>query len=666
MLTMLSFGGSQLNILLVACCILLCWVLTTTGELVLRGARITNVSARLPAAFVVGFAAVSLIMVFLNFVITLRALSAFWISCLMVVILALLNRNKFIESHSDQWTDVFIAAMLTVAIGLLTIIPVSGPETMLTTGVLPIWSDYFLHGVTIASLGSIFASGVDMELAGVSISFYHYAPFIIPAAFQAVSGMSGLALSTSFLLPMGLLIAAFGSYVFAVMLGGRLLGLLALTVIVCLPAFSVLIQSGWFDFYWLLFATPGTGYALGVSAIVCTLTVSYLKQKNGNILLLALVLLASVILIRVHIFMLLAPAIVSMLLLNRWWGKRLLILGLTILVVFVGLIILMSSTRIHTFWLEHAHPYDYLNIALQWSLFHGQKINLLDYPLVTSAIKLTLILMAVLGVYLIGFPIALWLSIRRFGFQAKDMLPLLLVASFIGLMLFAPTAANGDFTEYKHRHFTLLYVIVAIYTITYMTSLAPSSIDVESSKAKNLVHGLVMIIFTATIILNWNNNPSRPNVEAMPWASKLDNQSVIPGLLQASQYIVKNARRGDVFATNISSSSTSEVNNLNIQAISLTGIPAFLSRPELRVGRSECVREIVTMRLAVLRELSSMRTWPDAKTLLQQNGVRWFLLTAAEKPQWDPELRVSVFTFDGLSVYDSGEIANKQPIKAKC
>ena len=77
-------------------------------------------------------------------------------------------------------------------------------------GVLPIWNDYFIHGVTIASFGSPFATGGDMELAGVSRGFYHYAPFMIPAAFQAVSGMSGLALSTSLLLPLGLLIAAFG------------------------------------------------------------------------------------------------------------------------------------------------------------------------------------------------------------------------------------------------------------------------------------------------------------------------------------------------------------------------------------------------------------------------------------------------------------------------
>lgn len=665
-LTMLSLGNGKLTVALASFCALACAVVTMAGELTLRACHLKTNKAWLPMAFVVGFAVVSLPMVAFTLIFNVSALVAFWISAPAILTLSFLARKRADVHISGDWADTAIAIIFAAVIGFLAKIPVSAPETMLSTGILPIWSDYFLHGVTIASLGSPFASVIDMELAGVSISFYHYAPFIIPAAFQAVSGMPGLALSTSLLLPLGLLVAAFGSYSFAVMLGGRLSGILALTAIICLPAFSVFIQSGWFDFYWLLFATPGTGYALGVSAVVCALTVSYMRQQNNNVLWLTLALLASVVLIRVHIFMLLAPAIIAVLLLQRWWKNRLLLLGVSSVVVAIGLLTLLSSTRIHTLWLEHAHPYDYLNIALQWSLIHGQQIHLIEYPLITSTVKLMLVLVAVLGIYLIAYPIVLGLGVRRFGFHPADALPLLLVASFIGLMLLAPTAANGDFTEYKHRHFTLLYVVVAIYTVTYLVSLVSSSTDMENNRLKPLMYGLIIFIFPTTIILNWNSNPSRPNVEAMPWASKLDNQRLIPGLLQASQYIVKNARMGDVLATGMSSSTTSDVNSLNIQAVSLTGIPAFLTRPELRMARSQCVREIVMARLAVLRGLSSMDNWPDAKRLLQKNGVRWFLATTAEKPKWDPDLKFSAFTFDSFSVYDSGESVDKQLTKPQC
>lgn len=667
-LVMLKLGNAEINVGLILFSVFFCSVLTLSGLLTLSACGLKESRVRFPIAFVVGFVVISVPMVAVLFYLKVSAFTAFFITTfLLFFILSFFSKKKLvIISVPEDRTDIYITIIFSIVIGFLAKIPLSSPEIMLRTGILPIWSDYFIHGVTIASLGSTFGSGNDMELAGVNISFYHYSPFIFPGAFQEISGMSGLALSTSILLPLGFLIGAFGSYAFAVILGGRIAGLLSITAIICLPAFSVFIQSGWFDFYWLLFATPGTGYALGVSAVVCTLTDCYLKQKNNKVLLLALVLLASIILIRVHIFMLLAPAIVSMLLFNLWWKRRLQLLGLVSLFVSVGLIILISSSAMHSFWIEHAQPYYYLDIALQWTLFHGQKINLINIPILTSAFKLTLVMMAVLGIYIIGFPITLWLTIRRFGFQAKDTLPLLLIASFIGLMLCAPTASNGDFTEYKHRHFTLLYVIVAIYTITYVIALKPSSIDTASTKVKVLVHCLVLVIFSVTIIMNWNNNPSRPNVEAMPWASKLDNQSVIPGLLQSSQYIIKHARKGDVFATNISSSSTSDVNNLNIQAASMTGIPAFISRPELRMARSGCVQEVVRSRLAVLRELSSKGNWSDAKILLQQNGIRWFLTATADTPKWDPDLKFTAFIFKGFSVYDSGEVVNNTSIKAKC
>ena len=240
-------------------------VLTKTGELTLQASRLTTIKAWLPTAFVVGFAAISLPMMALTLICNISALTAFVISALSVLSLAIYSSRKAATSSSTNWTDTAIALVLAITIGLLAKNIVSSPATLQNTGELPVWSDYFLHGVIIASFGSPFAAGIDMELAGVSRGFYHYAPFMIPAAFQTVSGMSGLALSTSFLLPLGLLIAAFGSYAFAVELGGRVGGLLTLTAIICIPAYSVFIQSGWFDFYWLLFTAIALATADGSS-----------------------------------------------------------------------------------------------------------------------------------------------------------------------------------------------------------------------------------------------------------------------------------------------------------------------------------------------------------------------------------------------------------------
>ena len=123
---------------------------------------------------------------------------------------------KFLKAYFKHESAEFIAAcILLAAIALFSWVPVSAPVLLEKTGLLPIWDDYFIHGETIASFGSPLALSANLELAGENPPFYHYVPFMLPAAFQALSGMSGLALSTSLLLPLGLAICVFGIYIFA-------------------------------------------------------------------------------------------------------------------------------------------------------------------------------------------------------------------------------------------------------------------------------------------------------------------------------------------------------------------------------------------------------------------------------------------------------------------
>jgi hypothetical protein len=663
-LAMMWLGNGEMTIELVLFSTVVSTVLTKAGELALRTSRLTMIKAWLPMAFVVGFAAISLPMTALTLIFNMSALAAFVISALSILSLNIFSSRKATARASNDRSDTAIALVLTITIGLLAKIPVSSPATLLDMGVLPIWSDYFIHGVTIASFGSPFSNGVDMELAGVSRGFYHYAPFMIPAAFQTVSGMSGLTLSTSLLLPLGLLIAAFGSYAFAVELGGRLAGLLTLTAIICLPAYSVFIQSGWFDFYWLLFIAPGTGYAIGVSAVVCTSTVIYLKKNDSSVLWFTMLLLFSLVLIRVHMFMLLAPAIITMIFVSRWPVNIYLLIGAMGSAITIGILALHFSTHLHTLWIEFANPHGYLKSALQWSPIYGQKIKLFEYPLLTILAQLSVVLAAVLGIYFVLYPLLFRLSVHRFGFHATDALPLLLLMSFISLMLFAPIASNGDFTEYKHRHFPLLYVITAIYTTTYAWFLA-TNYGSNESKFRQWVYALTLCIFTATIVLNWSSNPARPNVQAMPWAEGFHNQRIIPGLLGSAKYIQTHARHGDVLAMDITSIGTT-LNAPIIEVISLSGVPAFIARPDLKIKASQCVREIVTKRLSLLRELSFMENWGDAQKFLQANGIRWFLVSAGEKPKWDSSLKSVVFSSNGMSVYDAGNSAGEIFKKHQC
>ena len=662
-LTMLLIGGGKLSIEVALLSLLVCPVLTTAGELTLRVCHLTHIKAWLPMSCVVGFAVISLLMIALTLMVNLSALAAFFICALLVLVLFSLmyfGSKDAPARPAVSWADTVMTLVFAVSIGLLVRVPVMSSVTFLATGVLPIWSDYLIHGVTISAFGSPFATGTDMEWVGVNRIFYHFAPFMLPAAFQAVSGMSGLALSTALLLPLGLLIAAMGSYVLAVeLVGGRLVGLLAFAALLGLPASSFLVQSGWFDFHWMLFVVPGSGYAIGVSAAVCVAILADVKKNDGRVLAFGLLLLFSLVLIRVQMFMLLAPAVFALVVMHRWHLKPKLMAVLALGLVVSIMLLLHFSTRLYALWLSETSTFTYLNGVIGGALVNGRGSPL---GLVSTTVGLTmlfqvlLILVAVLGVYCVLYPLALFFSVRRFGFRVMDALPLFVLLSFIGLTLFAPAAYTSDITEYKQRHFLLLYVLVVVYTIYYAVSLVPKDI-VDTAIFRRTVAAGATCILVGVVALNWGTNPARPSVVAMSWASFAHNQSTTPGLLDSAAYIKAHASPGDVMVIGKPSVGPAQETAI-IDLISLTGVPAYLARTEIRMKKSQCVRDILQKRIGVLQTLSVIDNWPEAQKFLQTNGIRWVAFPSGGHPKWDTGLKAAAFSSKGMSIYDAGQFDN--------
>jgi len=92
--------------------------------------------------------------------------------------------------------------------------------------------------------------------------------------------------------------------------------------------------------------------------------------------------------------------------------------------------------------------------------------------------------------------------------------------------------------------------------------------------------------------------------------------------------------------------------------ISLSGMPAFISRPNMQKLRSEVISKIVTTRLNVLEKLSASNSWREAKSLLQSNGIRWLLIFPDETIKWDADRKLAVFLDNGLALYDAGQSAS--------
>lgn len=666
-LATMSLGNCTLSTQLILICTLACVAQTKAGELLLESFHLTQFKAWLPAAFVVGFTAISLLILVFVFCFGMSAFAALLLSSTLVLALGIYRAQTSEASHQStiNWTDIGVTLILGVAIAALAKIPFSSPRILLSSNLLPIWSDYFIHGVTINSLGSPYSGGGNMELMGENRGFYHYAPYAIPAALQSVSGMTGLALSTSFLLPLSLLIAALGGYAFAVELGGRLSGLITLTVIICFPAYSFFLQSGWFDFHWLVFATPGTGYALGVSAIICASTMLYFRWRDNRALWFTLLLLFSLILIRAHVFLLLAPVIIFGLLLQRWRSNIRLVLLVIAIVTVSGTLALYFSPQLHTLWTVRADPRGYLNLISGMYSFYGEPINLPTHPhTLTAPTQILASIVAVLGIYAALYPLMLWLNIRHTSFRTIDVIPLLLILSFVGLMLFAPFAQNGDLTEYKHRHFPLLYAVIATYTIAYGSRLILRHTNCQGC-LRRLGYVFVVLAFFITIVGNRHSNPSYPDIKTMPWAGNYHNQSVPPGLLEAAAYIRTHAQKGDVLAMGVPFVA-SDPRAFIVEIVSLTGVPAFIARSELKMRGPKCFQATATKRLDFLKELTSIENWADAQLALQAHGIRWFLAAPGDSTNWDSNVTAAVFSTHGITIYDVGIIPSSLTPPAAC
>ncbi len=644
-------GGITITPAIILLIFFLVVILSEAGKIGLDLGHLTVIKARLPAAFTVGFVVLALPMTALVLILKISPLLALTISAILVLLSSHFFAIKTASSQKNWLLDIIILLVAASAILFFSKVPISSQVILGKTGTLPVWNDYFIHGATIASLGSPLSLGGNIEFAGNGYQFYHYASFIFSAIFHIFPDISGLALSTSMLLPMGLLFAVLGGYVLAVELSGRIGGVLALTALLCIPAYAAFIQSGWFDFYWLLFTAPGSGYAIGVACVACASAGIYLDTKDIKNLFLVMLLLFSLILIRAHMFILLTPALVTMIIVENWLNKlRHPYLMLLSMILFATLA-LKFFPNLHEIWMSFSKPYKYLNFAQNQMLFHEHKIELFKIPFLTIFTQLNLILISVLGGYFILYPILALLHARYNGTSAVDILPLLLIVCFLCLMLFSPVARNGDASEYKHRHFVLLYAIIAIYTMSYACNLLEKYVGTKLQQCFGCA--LAIVILAISMSLNYLKNPSSPDTKSMPWAGGLHNQPITPGLIGAASYMATHSRRGDIFSMDASLAS-GVLSNPIIEVISLSGVPAYISRPELYLKGSECARKITIDRLHRLEKLSKIDNWPEAKKYLQTYGIRWFLVPAGQKIAWDITSKYAVFSNEGISVYDSG------------
>jgi len=260
-------------------------------------------------------------------------------------------------------------------------------------------------------------------------------------------------------------------------------------------------------------------------------------------------------------------------------------------------------------------------------------------PLIAFPVGLLLVFPACLGIFLLLYPLAM-LAMRRYrGLQATDWMPLVMCAWYLLLMTTAPMPPHGDSTEWTQRPFVVLYAVFVVWTAaglsTWLASLGWSARRLAWTFA-------VAVPLLGAAILNSTVNDFRWTIQI--WAPQ--------GLPAAAAFIRAHWRPGDVLAVH-RLRKVLVVTDTAVEAVALTGMPAYIARPYIQFARAGRPGEVARERFGQLIEIGVEPTAASALARLRQLGIQWYIISDDEGPGWDPERRQAAFTQGVVAVYST-------------
>jgi hypothetical protein len=178
---------------------------------------------------------------------------------------------------------------------------------------------------------------------------------------------------------------------------------------------------------------------------------------------------------RAQIFLLFAPALAMTVLWETDFIQRhvRLIISAILISIIVSVLCIVAMPAAREAWLHFSAFRTFLEIV-----HTGQRPTAYDgvYLLIgqrfgqVSAyiVGLCALVPVALGALTFAWPLGLIVAIRRTGWQPLDSFPVWCLAIWLGLVLLAPKAGHGDFSEYQHRPFVLVYAVTLVWTLLYM------------------------------------------------------------------------------------------------------------------------------------------------------------------------------------------------------
>lgn len=195
----------------------------------------------------------------------------------------------------------------------------------------------------------------------------------------------------------------------------------------------------------------------------------------------------------------------------------------------------------------------------------------------------------------------------------------------------------------------LLYAVVAIWTVAALLNWLAA----QSERRAQRLWRVSLLAAILALPLVW------PQAHALAapkfwWGWRFSGHQVEDGLPQAAAFLRRHARPGDVFAVqglSVRWAATDAATQLG----AMTGVPAYLARPSIHLTGGEREKTALERHSALLR-VAEEHSLSSALARLRERGIRWYVVTGAEGPRWDPERRQAVFTSGKLAIYSAADL----------
>jgi hypothetical protein len=622
-----------------------------SGALALRLAGATALPGALLLTVPVGAALVSHALLFATRLAGISAGTSFlaWGTAVTLLTLVLRRRERTAVSCLGE---LCLVALCCAEAAAWTLPTSHAAHAMRVTGYFPAWVDYFIHAGEIASFMGPPAIGRGLiSLVDVPEPLYHFASYTLPAAMAHFTGATPLYAALSSWLGISFLSLMTGAAAMGYALGGFPVAVVGVAILAAMPDASYYgLRDSFLGFHWMLITAPGSGYAIGTAMASLALLIGWVRERGLGLLAASAALAAAVFMLRVHVFLLFAPTWVMVVLLVKPTLRR---LAVTSVIVIAGLAIFLGPVFIGACRLCGYFQYD-LNVGPYLKLVLGNaaafthpgffrtlaKHGVPDSPLGGIA----LLLVAAFGVPLLVYLIYWIVAILRRRCNVVASVPVLLVAVFIGVTIFAPTPWGGDYTELKQRGFVFVYAILALWS-----AFAIVSVIAACRPSRAIMAGLLCIAATAGVVIPARFAPalSQPR---FTWSGQFFNTPVDRQLVAVGDRLRSEMRPDDVFAIdqpNVKESLAEDATRLS----AITGIPVFVSRAAILSSRDSAMASVVRHRLDELVHLERETDVLAARAQLRRLGLRWFLVGGGRTPDWDPERQNIDFRYGEWLVY---------------